>query len=283
MSNLNKVDFAVVFTVKNANPNGDPLVEGRPRQTMTGLGEVTDVCLKRKIRNRFDDFEESIFVKQLDRIEGPANSLKDILKQEEEIYSLFKNKEQTAFLEKACQKWLDVRTFGQVFAFKGEKQAMNCKGVVSIQSAYSLDEIIIEDKQIAKNINSIAGKHENSKVSDTMGWYYSVPFGVYVFYGSVSPLNAAKNNYTPEDLEHLKEALVSLFENDASVSRPAGSMEVKNVYWWEHSKKNGNASSAKVHQSLIIDKKTDFPTSYEDYTFEVKEMNGIHCEILEGF
>lgn len=279
----NKIDFAVVFTVKNANPNGDPLVEGRPRQTINGLGEVTDVCLKRKIRNRLDDFNEEIFIKQLDRISTTFTSLKDILMAEKDLYELFKKKEQDEFLSKASKKWLDVRMFGQVFAFKGEKQAMNCKGAVSIQSAYSLHDIMIEDKQIAKNINSIQGAHATSKASDTMGWYYSIPFGVYVFYGSISPMIANKNGFSEKDLNLLKEALISLFENDASVSRPAGSMEVKNVYWWTHNKKHGNASSAKVHQSLQISCTSDFPVSYNDYSFSVKDLPGITCEILEGF
>lgn len=279
----NKIDFAVVFTVNNANPNGDPLVEGRPRQTINGLGEVTSVCIKRKIRNRFHDFDENIFVKQLDRIDSSVTSLKEILTAETDLYELYKNKEQDKFLEEASKRWLDVRTFGQVFAFKGEKQSMNCKGAVSIQNAYSVNEIMIEDKQIAKNINSVKAATANSKTSDTMGWYYSVPFGLYVVYGSVSPLIANKNGFSEDDVELLKDALCSLFENDASVSRPSGSMEVKNVYWWEHSKKHGNASSAKVHQLLKINPLVDFPTKYEDYEFILDEKEGITCEVLEGF
>lgn len=112
----NKIDFAVIVSVKNANPNGDPLNGNRPRENYEGFGEISDVCIKRKIRNRLQDMGQEIFVQSDDRRTDGFRSLKDRADGYEELKKSSKDKEKYAQI--ACEKWIDVRSFGQVFAFK---------------------------------------------------------------------------------------------------------------------------------------------------------------------
>ena len=115
-----------------------------------------------------------------------------------------------------------------------------------------------------------------------MGMKHRVDSGVYLFYGSINPQLAEKTGYTNEDAERFKSALVTLFENDASSARPEGSMEVHSVYWWAHSSKLGQYSSAKVHRSLLVERRVPEPRSYGDYDFAVLPLDGLQVEILDG-
>lgn len=116
-----------------------------------------------------------------------------------------------------------------------------------------------------------------------MGMKHRVDFGVYVFYGSINTQLAEKTGFTVEDAEKIKQALVTLFENDASSARPEGSMEVHKVYWWEHSSKLGQYSSAKVHRSLHVSKNKEEPKSFEeDYDVTLNELEGLKVEIIDG-
>lgn len=114
----NKIDFAVVFASNNANPNGDPLNGNRPRTTSEGLGEVSDVALKRKIRNRLQDAGETIFVQSDDRSDDGAKSLSDRFNTYLKTLPKEEQKQKNLVFQKVCEQWLDVRAFGQVFAFK---------------------------------------------------------------------------------------------------------------------------------------------------------------------
>jgi len=280
-----KIDFAVVLTVKNANPNGDPLNGNRPRQNYDGRGEVSDVALKRKIRNRWLDMGESIFVQSNDRKNDNFNSLRERADANPELDKLLKSKNATAdeFARVACQQWLDVRSFGQVFAFKAEKQgggvSIGIRGPVSIHPAFSLNPIDITSLQITKSVNSEPG---NTRGSDTMGMKHRVDSGVYVFYGSVNTQLAEKTGFTHDDSEKLKQALLTLFENDASSARPEGSMEVRKVFWWKHKSKLGQYSSAKVHRSLQYKPIVPEPRTFEDYEFIVSPLEGLEVEVLDG-
>jgi len=279
-----KIDFAVVLTVKRANPNGDPLNGNRPRQNYDGLGEISDVALKRKIRNRLQDMGEAIFVQSNDRNDDGYNSLRERADANPELAKLLKSKNVSGdeFAKVACQEWIDVRSFGQVFAFKADKGSgvsVGVRGPVSIHPAVSLDPIDITSVQITKSVNSEPGA---ARGSDTMGMKHRVEFGVYVFYGSINTQLAEKTGFTHEDAEKLKEALLTLFENDSSSARPEGSMEVNTVYWWKHKSKLGQYSSAKVHRSLLIEKNVPEPKSFEDYSFTVQPLDGLEVEVLNG-
>lgn len=133
--------------------------------------------------------------------------------------------------------------------------------------------------QITKSVNS---ETSDSKGSDTMGMKHRVDFGIYKFYGSINTQLAEKTGFSNEDALKLKNALITLFENDASSARPDGSMEVLKVCWWEHNSKLGQYSSAKVHRLLEVNHLKDEPKNADDYEIIVHELDGLKAEILNG-
>ena len=297
MSVLNhKIDFALVITVRNANSNGDPLDGNRPRTTFDGHGEVSDVCLKRKIRNRLLDEGIPIFVQSDDRRVDEFRSLKDRADGCEELKACYdiitkkkgkkdaastKTKDDYAMI--ACKTWYDVRAFGQVFSFKkaGKSEAfsLGIRGPVTIQSAFSLDPVNIISTQITKSVNLETGADPDKKGSDTIGMKHRVEFGVYQTFGSINVQTAEKTGFSEEDAELLKEALRTLFRNDATSARPDGSMEVVKLVWWEHNCPHGQYSSAKVHRSLqVVCHNTDIP----DITVDESSIPGLSYEIIDG-
>ncbi|MBH5316963.1 type I-C CRISPR-associated protein Cas7/Csd2 [Paenibacillus sp. GSMTC-2017] len=280
-----KIDFAVVLSVSKANPNGDPLNGNRPRQNYDGFGEISDVALKRKIRNRLQDMGESIFVQSNDRKNDSYGSLRERADSNAELGKILKSKTGSSdeFAQIACQEWIDVRSFGQVFAFKSDKAgsgvSVGVRGPVSIHTATSIDPIDITSMQITKSVNSEPG---SSRGSDTMGMKHRVDSGVYIFKGSINTQLAEKTQFTKEDAEKFKQALITLFENDLSSARPEGSMEVHKVFWWEHNSKLGQYSSAKVHRSLLVEKRVAEPKEYTDYSFDLQPLEGLKVEIIDG-
>lgn len=288
MSLENKIDFAIIFSVKNANPNGDPLNGNRPRTDYDGFGEVSDVCLKRKIRDRLQEEGQAIFVQADEKKTDGMHSLKE--RAESEEYGLGKDAfnskkttpEKTA--EMACEKWFDVRAFGQLFAFKSGKGKKNessqsgdgvsipIRGPVTIQSAFSVEPVNLTSIQITK---SVSGEGDGSKrSSDTMGMKHRVDNAVYVTYGSMNPQLAEKTRFSNEDAKIIKGILPKLFEGDASSARPEGSMEVLKVIWWQHNSKPGQYSSAKVHRTLLVQ---------SDGSYELEKLEGLEPEIIDGF
>lgn len=285
MSNFtNKIDFAVVFSVKNANPNGDPLNGNRPRETYDGYGEVSDVCLKRKIRNRMIDMGYPVFVQSDDKNVDGIRSLSERASSSEELKAAGKDKE--LYAKAACKKWMDVRTFGQVFAFKGKNGdasgiSVGVRGPVSIQTAVSVSQIDISPMQITKSVNSEPGE---KKSSDTMGMKHTVDFAMYVTYGSINHQLAEKTGFSDEDAQAIKEILISLFENDSSSARPDGSMEVCKVIWWQHNSPLGQYSSAKVHRCLEVTLKEgiEAPKKASDYDIKVNSLPDLKVDVYDG-
>ncbi len=277
-----KIDFAVIVCVNNANPNGDPLNGNRPRVTYDGHGELSDVCIKRKIRNRLMEAGHSIFVQSDDNRVDDYRSLRS---RAEGVLKNVDTKNEKEYREAACKQWFDVRTFGQLFAFKGGNEAgvsFGIRGPVSIHPAFSVAPVLdrISSTQITK---SVSGEGDGTKRgSDTMGMKHRVDHGVYVFYGSMNPQLATKTGFSDEDAKAIKEVLKMLFRNDASSARPEGSMEVHKVYWWEHNNPNGQYSSAKVHRLLEVKPGKEEPGSIEDYEITLKELPGLKCEVIDG-
>jgi CRISPR-associated protein Csd2 len=278
-----KIDFALVFSVKNANPNGDPSGGNMPRITLDERGEVSDVCLKRKIRNQLMESGENIFVQSDDNRNDDCKTLK--ARAEKFLKDVMKNED--ALREKSCGLWIDVRAFGQVFAYKGSKTgsgiSVGVRGPVTIHPAFSIEPVNVTSTQITKSVSGESEKDkENKKSSDTMGMKHRVDFGVYVTYGSINPQLASKTGFSYEDAQKIKQALLHIFDNDASSARPEGSMEVIALYWWEHSSKSGQYSSAKVHRSLYAGLKKDAaakPPSADDYEYTVTQLEGLTPEI----
>lgn len=273
----NKIDFVAIISVKNANANGDPLNGNRPRTDYEGLGEISDVCIKRKLRNRMQDLSDpgSVFVQSQDRADDGAKSLNDRAK------DLAKIKDSDAYSKQACEKWIDVRTFGQVFAFKGNSVSVGVRGPVSIHQAVSVNPIEVNSMQITKSVNS---ETKEGKSSDTMGMKHFVKFGLYVLKGSINVQLAEKTGFSMEDAELLKECLRTLFVNDSSSARPDGSMEVVKLYWFKHNCKDGQYSSAKVHRSVEIHLKdgVSYPKELEDYVITLNKLEGLEVEEIEG-
>ena len=247
----------------------------RPREDFEGYGELSDVCIKRKIRNRLQDMGEEIFVQTNDRANDGFKSLKE---RSDSIRD--KNETEDSLAQKSCNKWIDVRSFGQVFAFKGDKLSIGVRGPVSVQTATSVDPVEITTMQITKSVNS---ESKEGKASDTMGSKNRIEFGLYVIRGSINHQLAEKTGFSDEDADKIKKALLTLFENDASSARPDGSMEVRRLYWWRHNCENGQYSSAKVQRTLDIKKKDeiDIPRKFEEYDIKNKDFDDLSPEIIE--
>ena len=282
MSTLSKkIDFAILISVENANPNGDPLCGNRPREDYDGYGEISDVCLKRKIRNRLIDMNESVFVQSNDHRVDSYKSLKTRAEGCEELKkaSNGKDTDQDEFARIACEQWMDVRSFGQVFAFKGDKVSVGVRGPVTISIAKSVSPVDIISMQIVKSVNS---EDKTERASDTMGKKHRVAFGLYLAKGSINCQLAEKTGFRDEDAEKIKEAMRTLLENDASSARPEGSMEVCALYWWEQEGKTPKYSSAKVQRSLQVTLKEGVikPKRFEDYDVQVAPLDGVTLQIL---
>ncbi len=280
MSLTIKIDFAVVFKVKNANPNGDPLNGNRPRTNYDQIGEVSDVCIKRKIRNRLMEIKVNNQYKYSIFVQSDDNKLDGCKNLRERADTVLKPKEPSEINAKlACDKWFDVRAFGQVFAYGGETKgagvSIGVRGPVSIHTAFSLSPVEITSTQITK---SVSGEGDGTKKgSDTMGMKHRVDEGIYVFYGSMNPQLASKTGFSDDDAETIKKILPKLFENDASSARPEGSMEVLNVVWWQHNSPHGQYSSAKVHRSLSVNSDGSLDSE------KIESLAGLKPEIINGF
>lgn len=285
-----KIDFAVIVTVKHANPNGDPLNGNRPRTTYDGFGEISDVAIKRKIRNRLMDMGKPIFVQSDDNRVDNYGSLRE---RADASLKGIDPSDKKKYREAACKAWMDVRAFGQLFAFKGKKGKKNedeedsdgvsigIRGPVSIHPAFSVASVLdrAASIQITKSVSS---ETSEKRGSDTMGMKHRVDHGVYVFQGSMNPQLATKTGFSDQDAEAIKEALQTLFVNDASSARPEGSMEVYKVYWWAHNNPNGQYSSAKVHRLLSVKPNKDEPNSIKDYDIALAGFDNLACEVIDG-
>ncbi len=273
MSLSKKIDFAVIISVKNANPNGDPLNGNRPRVNYEGFGKISDVCLKRKIRNRLLDAGLPILVQSDDYRKDGHRSIKDRYDANEEIKKLAKDKDGEKKAKVACEQWYDVRAFGQVLAGVDDTSAsIAIRGPVTIQSAFSVEPVDVTSNQIVKSVNLTTNvKDPSQKSGDTMGMKHRVDKGIYVTFGSINRQLAEKTGFSDQDAEMLKEVLPKIFENDESSARPAGSMEVIKVIWWTHADKI--LSSAKVHRSLKVN---------PDGSYQLTQLDGITVEEIDG-
>ena len=291
----NKIDFALIFQVKNANPNGDPLNGNRPRTDYSGFGEITDVCIKRKIRDRLLEAGHNILVQADDRKIDNEPSIRSRAESDETGLgkgAFGNHAKKDEIIRKACDKWFDVRTFGHVFALTGKKSggknkaqpgeadeddangvSIPVRGPVTIQSAFSVEPVSITSTQIVKSASGEGDGRKRS--SDTMGMKHRIDRkAYYVCLGSMNPQLAERTGFSDADAETIKSILPKLFENDASSARPEGSMRVEKLVWWKHGSRAGRYSSAKIHGSLEV---------HADGTFHLKNLDGFEPEVIDGF
>lgn len=275
---MNKIDFAIVITAEKCNPNGDPVLQNMPRQDINGYGEMSDVCIKRKIRDRLFEAGESILIQKNEQITDGIYSVYDRIRAADELKDAIKQKDSLEFVKLACKKWYDVRAFGQVFSFKGlfGNALVSVRGPVSVGIATSLKPVCITTMNIVKSINVMTDLKPMEKDSATMGKKYIIDQGAYVAYGSIFPQMAKNTGFNEEDVEKLKDAMKGLLENDASSSRPSGSMSSM-LFWMEHNSENGTISSAKAHRLLNISSAAEYPY----FTCAPEEIAGVRLEIFD--
>ena len=288
----NRYEFVVLFDVENGNPNGDPDAGNMPRiDPETGYGLVTDVCLKRKIRNYVETVKEGvpgyrIYIKEgvplnaSDReaceylgIEASKEALKAAKKNDEHIDEKIRD-----FM---CQNFYDIRTFGAVMT-TFVKGALNCgqvRGPVQLSFARSVDPILPQEITITRVAITTEADAENKGTE--MGRKYIVPYGLYRAEGYVSANLARKTTgFSEEDLELLWTAILNMFENDHSAAR--GNMAVRELIVFKHDSEFGSAPAYKLFDTVKVAHKPDVvaPRSYSDYTVEVDDAAlpaGVTC------
>lgn len=271
---MNKVDFAIIITAENCNPNGDPTNANIPRHDYDGYGEISDVCIKRKIRDRLFECGENILNLRRDQVSDGNYSIKAKIESMPELKEYKNDPEKIKDI--ACKTWMDVRSFGQVIALKPSSGIVSCgiRGPVSIGIAKTLEPVDICSNQIVRNMN--AEENSYKKDSGTVGMKYVVKKGVYVAYGSIYPQLAELTGFSEEDAEKIKQSMIHLLDNDASASRPSGSMSSA-LIWAQHGSKNGSAPSAKVHRSFGINLEEEFPY----FRYGISPIPGIDVEIYD--
>ena len=285
----NRYDFVILFDVENGNPNGDPDAGNMPRvDPETGFGLVTDVCLKRKIRNYVETAKEDaegyrIYIKDgvpLNRSDNEAITALGI------DPDLKKAKKADPGIDLRLRDWMcahffDIRTFGAVMT-TFVKGALNCgqvRGPVQLGFARSIDPVVPQEITITRV--AITTEADAERKGTEMGRKHIVPYGLYRAEGYVSANLARKTTgFSEEDLELLWQAILNMFENDHSAAR--GKMAVRELIIFQHDSELGNAPAYKLFDSVTVERKpgVDVPRSYRDYTVTVAETlpEGVHCE-----
>ena len=267
MAELDKrIDFVYIFDVQDGNPNGDPDAANLPRvDSETGHGLVTDVCIKRKIRNYVDVAYQGkptydIFIQEAAVLD---NRVEDIYKTEI-VKKADKARQKDVAKQALCDKYYDIRTFGAVIATK-DKQGQ-VRGAVQLTFGRSADPII----SVSHAITRMAVTKESDKDKErTMGRKATVPYGLYIMHGFVNANLANQTGFNKEDLQILWEALTNMFDNDRSASR--GLMSARKLIVFEHDSKLGNAPANKLFDLVKVEKKEEIetPRSLADYTISV--------------
>ena len=285
MENLkNRIDFVLFIDVKDGNPNGDPDAGNLPRvDAETGEGLITDVCLKRKVRNyvqvaKAGEKGYDIFIKE----KAVLNNLIDASHEDESV----KGKKGADLTEAArqvmCQRYFDVRTFGAVMSTG--KNAGQVRGPIQMTFARSVDPIVSFEHSITRM--AVTTEKEAEKQSGdnrTMGRKSTVPYGLYCCHGFISANLAKQTGFSEEDLQLFFEALTNMFDCDRSASR--GLMSAQKLIVFRHESELGNAPANKLFDLVKVEKNTDAPArSFEDYTITVdRDHLPDHVEIEELF
>ena len=277
----NRNEFVVLFDVENGNPNGDPDAGNMPRiDPESGYGLVTDVCLKRKIRNYVEMVKEDeegyqIYIKEnvpLNRSDNQAFEYLGI--DEKKAKDLKKNDPEAdrKIRDFMCKNFFDIRTFGAVMT-TFVKASLNCgqvRGPVQLGFARSVDPIISQEVTITRV--AITTEKDAGVKSTEMGRKNIVPYGLYRVEGYISANLARKvTGFSEEDLELLWEAIINMFEHDHSAAR--GKMAVRELIVFKHSKELGDCPAYKLFEAVEVQRKEDviYPRKYQDYEIIIHE------------
>jgi len=271
MSELkNRIDFVYIFDVQDGNPNGDPDAGNLPRvDAETGMGLVTDVCLKRKVRNYVQVVKEcaagyDIFIKE----KAVLNTLIDAAHEEDVVKNA--SDKTSAARDVMCKKYFDIRTFGAVMSTG--KNAGQVRGPIQFTFARSIDPIAAMEHSITRM--AVATEKEAEKQSGdnrTMGRKATVPYGLYVCHGFISANLAKQTGFTEEDLALFWDALKNMFDVDRSAAR--GLMSAQKLIVFKHESVLGNAPANKLFDLVKIEKVCDgAPRKFEDYkVYEIEK------------
>ena len=282
MSELkNRIDFVYIFDVQDGNPNGDPDAGNLPRvDAETGMGLVTDVCLKRKVRNYVQVAKNladgyDIFIKE----KAVLNTLIDAAHETEEVKAA-KDKTATA-RDVMCKKYFDIRTFGAVMSTG--KNAGQVRGPIQLTFARSVDPIFATEHSITRM--AVATEKEAEKQGGdnrTMGRKATVPYGLYVCHGFISANLANQTGFSEEDLTLFWDALKNMFDVDRSAAR--GMMSAQRLITFKHDSVLGNAPANKLFDLVKVEKKCEgAPRSFSDYVVTINKdalPSGVSVEEL---
>ncbi len=270
---MNRYDFVLLFDAIDANPNGDPDAGNLPRvDPETGQGLVTDVCLKRKVRNYVTLVKDN---KPPHRIYFTDGEVLNRL--HEEAYTAIGEEPQKNKLpkevEKAkavtdfmCANFFDIRTFGAVMSME-----VNCgqvRGPVQMAFARSVDPVVTLEHAITRS--SVTNERDLEK-ERTMGRKFTIPYGLYRAHGFINPFLAKQTGFGDDDLELLWDALKGAFQFDQSAARPAGSMATRRLIVFEHDSQLGRAPSHQLFEAVQVSRKngSQTPRTFDDYVVEI--------------
>ena len=284
MSELrNRIDFVYIFDVQDGNPNGDPDAGNLPRvDAETGMGLVTDVCLKRKVRNYVqvanccsDGYD--IFIKE----KAVLNTLIDAAHDEESVKQAAEKDKTAEARTVMCRKYFDIRSFGAVMSTG--KNAGQVRGPIQFTFAGSVDPIAAMEHSITRM--AVATEEEAKKQKGdnrTMGRKATVPYGLYICHGFISANLAQQTGFTEEDLALFWDALKNMFDVDRSAAR--GLMSAQKLIVFKHDSMLGNAPANKLFDLVKVEKKCDgAPRKFEDYVVTINRQdvpNGVTIEEL---
>lgn len=282
MSLNNRYDFVLVFDVRDGNPNGDPDAGNLPRlDAESGHGLVTDVSLKRKVRNfvglvKGETPPFDIYVKEKAVLNQAHEKAYIAIGAEEELKGDKKRKGSGDTVDKArkwmCANFFDVRTFGAVMGL-----GINCgqvRGPVQLTFARSIDPIIAQEHSITRMAVATEAEAEKQQGDNrTMGRKHTIPYGVYVAHGFVSSFLAKQTGFGEEDLELLWQALEQMFEHDRSAAR--GEMATRGLYVFKHDSELGNAHAHSLFDRIKVARKADVEVarSFADYEVSIDETD----------
>jgi len=271
MTIQNRYDFVLFFDVKDGNPNGDPDAGNLPRiDPETGHGLVTDVCLKRKVRNYVQldkgaTQSYDIFVKE----KAILNSLIDEAHEQDAVKTKEKGEKTEAARQFMCGKYFDVRTFGAVMSTG--KNAGQVRGPVQLTFARSVDQIVPLEHSITRMAVATEAEAERQQGDNrTMGRKFTVPYALYRCHGFVSAPLAAQTGFSEEDLELFWQALINMFEHDRSAAR--GQMSTRKLIVFKHDGKMGNAPAHQLFDMVKVAPASDPTREFEPTRISVPKQ-----------
>lgn len=272
MSLNNRYEFVFLFDVKDGNPNGDPDAGNLPRiDAETGMGLVTDVCLKRKVRNfvqltQTDNASRKIFIKE----KGILNQMIDESHEQEGVKDKVKGDKTVAARNWMCKNYYDVRTFGAVMSTG--KNAGQVRGPIQLTFSRSIDPIVASEHTITRMAVTTEKEAEKQDGENrTMGRKFTVPYGLYCCHGFISAHLAKQTGFSEDDLELFWQSLMQMFDHDRSASR--GEMSARGLYVFKHSNELGNAPAAALLERIKpkIKDGVEVARSFDDYQIDINE------------